>query len=212
MYKIGLTGGIGSGKSRVADMLAEWGASVIDADEISHALTAPGGAAMPAIAREFGPQAVAADGALDRAWMRDLVFREPTARGRLEALLHPLIGLHTEQAAAQARGLYLVFVVPCWSNPAAGAPGRPHLRGRLRPGHADRPGAETQWADGAGHQAYHGGTGCAGNPAGGRGRRHRQRWRHLARYLARAGKNSARPLARAGGRGQPARRQGGRYP
>ncbi|WP_154393352.1 dephospho-CoA kinase, partial [Bordetella pertussis] len=64
MYKIGLTGGIGSGKSRVADMLAEWGASVIDADEISHALTAPGGAAMPAIAREFGPQAVAADGAL----------------------------------------------------------------------------------------------------------------------------------------------------
>lgn len=103
MYKIGLTGGIGSGKSRVADMLAEWGASVIDADEISHALTAPGGAAMPAIAREFGPQAVAADGALDRAWMRDLVFREPTARGRLEALLHPLIGLHTEQAAAQAR-------------------------------------------------------------------------------------------------------------
>ncbi|MFQ6690990.1 dephospho-CoA kinase, partial [Bordetella pertussis] len=53
MYKIGLTGGIGSGKSRVADMLAEWGASVIDADEISHALTAPGGAAMPAIAREF---------------------------------------------------------------------------------------------------------------------------------------------------------------
>ncbi|MDM9561150.1 dephospho-CoA kinase [Bordetella petrii] len=112
MYKIGLTGGIGSGKTRVADMLAEWGAALIDTDEISHALTAPGGAAMPAIRDAFGAAAVTADGALDRAWMRDLVFRQPEARARLEALLHPLIGLHTARAAETAQGTYLVFVVP----------------------------------------------------------------------------------------------------
>ncbi len=112
MYKIGLTGGIGSGKTRVADMLAEWGAAVVDTDAISHDLTAPGGAAMPAIGQAFGDAAVAADGSLDRAWMRDLVFREPDARARLEAILHPLIGLHTRRAAEAAQGDYLVFVVP----------------------------------------------------------------------------------------------------
>jgi len=112
MYKIGLTGGIGSGKTRVADMLAEWGAALVDTDAIAHALTAPGGEAMPAIRAAFGPAAVAADGALDRAWMRDLVFRQPQARAQLEGILHPLIGLHTERAAAAARGAYLVFVVP----------------------------------------------------------------------------------------------------
>ncbi|MBO9357286.1 dephospho-CoA kinase [Bordetella petrii] len=112
MYKIGLTGGIGSGKTRVADMLAEWGAAVVDTDAISHDLTAPAGAAMPAIRAAFGDAAVAADGALDRAWMRDLVFRQPEARAQLEAILHPLIGLHTQRAAAAARGAYLVFVVP----------------------------------------------------------------------------------------------------
>jgi len=112
MYKIGLTGGIGSGKTRVADMLAGWGAALVDTDAIAHALTAPGGEAMPAIRAAFGPAAVAADGALDRAWMRDLVFRQPQARAQLESILHPLIGLHTERAAAAARGAYLVFVVP----------------------------------------------------------------------------------------------------
>ncbi|MBV7484402.1 dephospho-CoA kinase [Bordetella sp. BOR01] len=112
MYKIGLTGGIGSGKTRVADMLAEWGAALVDSDAIAHELTAPGGAAMPAIGQAFGAGAVAADGALDRAWMRDLVFRRPEARAQLEAILHPLIGQHTERAAAAAQGAYLVFVVP----------------------------------------------------------------------------------------------------
>ena len=112
MFKIGLTGGIGSGKTRVADMLAEWGAALVDTDAISHALTAPGGAAMPAIRQAFGTGAVAADGALDRAWMRDLVFRQPEARAQLEGILHPLIGLHTEHAAATAQGSYLVYVVP----------------------------------------------------------------------------------------------------
>jgi len=112
MYKIGLTGGIGSGKSRVADLLAEWGAAVIDTDRIAHELTGPGGAAMPALRAAFGEAAVGADGALDRAWMRDRVFRQPAERTRLEAVLHPLIGLHTEQQAARAQGAYLVFVVP----------------------------------------------------------------------------------------------------
>jgi dephospho-CoA kinase len=112
MYKIGLTGGIGSGKTRVADMLAEWGAALVDTDAIAHALTAPGGEAMPALVRAFGPQAAGPDGAMDRAWMRELVFREPEARARLEGILHPLIGAHTERAAAQAKGTYLVFVVP----------------------------------------------------------------------------------------------------
>lgn len=112
MYKIGLTGGIGSGKTRVANLLAEWGAALVDTDAIAHALTAPGGEAMPALQAAFGPEAVGADGALDRAWMRELVFKQPEARARLEDILHPLIGAHTERAAAQAQGAYLVFVVP----------------------------------------------------------------------------------------------------
>lgn len=112
MYKIGLTGGIGSGKTRVADMLAEWGAAVVDTDAIAHDLTAPGGDAIAAIRETFGDAAITTDGALNRAWMRDLVFRESDARARLEGILHPLIGAQTQRAAAQARGDYLVYVVP----------------------------------------------------------------------------------------------------
>lgn len=112
MYKIGLTGGIGSGKTRVADMLAEWGAAVVDTDAIAHDLTAPGGDAIAAIREAFGDVAITAGGALNRTWMRDLVFREPDARARLEGILHPLIGAQTQRAAAQAQGDYLVYVVP----------------------------------------------------------------------------------------------------
>ena len=112
MFSIGLTGGIGSGKSRVADMLGEWGASVVDTDEIARALTAAGGAAMPAIEREFGPGALTVDGALNRDWMRERAFADPQVRLRLEALLHPVIGQETERQAAAAQGPYLVFVVP----------------------------------------------------------------------------------------------------
>jgi len=112
MYSIGLTGGIGSGKSRVADLLGQWGAALIDTDQIAHALTGPGGAAMPALREAFGPQAVDASGALDRAWMRDRVFREPAQRERLQAVLHPMIDQQTREAAAQARGPYVVYVVP----------------------------------------------------------------------------------------------------
>ena len=112
MFNIGLTGGIGSGKSRVADMLAEWGAALVDTDEIARSLTAAGGAAMPAIEHEFGPQALTPDGALDRAWMRTQAFADSQVRRRLEAVLHPAIGRETQRQAAAARGSYLVFVVP----------------------------------------------------------------------------------------------------
>ncbi|MBR8654616.1 dephospho-CoA kinase [Achromobacter sp. Marseille-Q0513] len=112
IFKIGLTGGIGSGKSRVADMLAEWGASVVDTDEIARALTVAGGSAMPAIEQAFGAGALAEDGSLDRAWMRERAFADASVRQRLEAVLHPLIGDETERQADAARGCYLVFVVP----------------------------------------------------------------------------------------------------
>jgi len=112
MYKIGLTGGIGSGKSRVADFFQSWGASVIDTDAIAHSLTAPGGQAIEPIRRQFGDALVAPDGSLDRAAMRELVFRDPGARLRLEAILHPMISEVTQRRACEADGCYLVFVVP----------------------------------------------------------------------------------------------------
>jgi len=113
MYSIGLTGGIGSGKSRVADALQQWGAAVIDTDQISHALTAPDGAALPMLRDAFGPAIMDAKGALDRAALREHVFANPAARQRLEAILHPLISQETlRQAARQRSGSYLVYVVP----------------------------------------------------------------------------------------------------
>lgn len=112
MFSVGLTGGIGSGKSQVADYLAQWGAAVIDTDVISRALTAPGGAAMPAVQRAFGPAAQRADGGLDRDWMREQVFKDVAVRHALEAILHPLINQQVRAQAAVAHGLYCVIVVP----------------------------------------------------------------------------------------------------
>ncbi|TFL15480.1 dephospho-CoA kinase [Pusillimonas caeni] len=112
MLKIGLTGGIGSGKTRVADYFQSWGASVVDTDVIAHSLTAPGGRAIEAIRREFGAAMIGPDGALDRGAMRELVFHDPAARSRLEAILHPMIGEVTREQAQRAEGCYLVFVVP----------------------------------------------------------------------------------------------------
>ena len=114
IFRLGLTGGIGSGKSTVASMLAECGAAIIDSDAISRATTAAGGVALPAIAAEFGSQMIGADGALDRAVMRALVFADPSARQRLEAIIHPLVGQETERQAdaAAAQGKPLVFDVP----------------------------------------------------------------------------------------------------
>jgi dephospho-CoA kinase len=111
--RVGLTGGIGSGKSTVAAALARRGALVIDADAISRELTAPGGAALPAIAQAFGPAVIDASGALDRTRMRAEVFAQTEARARLEAILHPLIGQQTAaEAARAAAGQPVVFDVP----------------------------------------------------------------------------------------------------
>ncbi|MFO6418874.1 dephospho-CoA kinase [Hylemonella sp. W303a] len=94
--RLGLTGGIGSGKSTVASMLAARGAVVIDADAISRASTAPKGAAIEALRAAFGPEMIAADGSLDRARMRQRVFADPSARLRLEGIVHPLVHAQTE--------------------------------------------------------------------------------------------------------------------
>jgi dephospho-CoA kinase len=112
VFTVGLTGGIGCGKSTVADLFAARGASVIDTDQIAHALTAPHGAAMPALLAEFGDAFATPEGALDRARMRNLVFADPGARTRLEAILHPKIREATAAAAAIATGPYVIFVVP----------------------------------------------------------------------------------------------------
>ena len=111
-FAVGLTGGIGCGKTTVADMFAELGATLVDTDLIAHAMTAPHGPAMDALAAEFGPACVAPDGALDRAWMRALVFSDDSARARLEAILHPRIRDAALAAAAVATGAYVIFVVP----------------------------------------------------------------------------------------------------
>ena len=111
-FSIGLTGGIGSGKTTVADMFAARGASVIDTDLIAHQVTSAHGAAMPAIRAQFGDEYLLPNGAMDRAKMRELVFSDPAAKIRLEEIVHPLIRVTTETAAAQAQGCYLMFVVP----------------------------------------------------------------------------------------------------
>lgn len=112
VFSIGLTGGIGSGKTMIADMLAERGAAVIDTDQIAHQLTTPDGAAIPAIRTQFGADFLTSAGAMDRTKMREHVFSDPAAKNRLESILHPLIRRETEHASAQSQGAYLVFVVP----------------------------------------------------------------------------------------------------
>lgn len=110
--RIGLTGGIGSGKSAVADLFAAQGAAIVDADVAAHQLTAPGGRAMPSLIEAFGAEVCDAQGALDRAAMRERVFSDSLARARLESILHPLIGEAMRDAASHAVGDYLMFVVP----------------------------------------------------------------------------------------------------
>lgn len=109
---IGLTGGIGSGKSTVADLFAARGATLVDTDLIAHSLTGPGGAAMPAIHEAFGAAVIAADGRLDRPAMRALAFSDPSARKRLEAILHPMIREQSVREVRAATGHYVMLVVP----------------------------------------------------------------------------------------------------
>src|SRR5512134_2542714 len=110
--RVGLTGGIGSGKSTVAAIWVGRGATLVDTDAIARSLTDPGGTAMPAVRAEFGEQVVDARGALDRQRMRELAFTDPSAKRRLEAILHPLIGAGAMAQAAQSVSRVIVFDVP----------------------------------------------------------------------------------------------------
>lgn len=111
-FVVGLTGGIGSGKSTVAARLAALGAAVVDTDAIAHALTGAGGAALAGIRAAFGERVIAPDGSLDRAAMRALAFADAAARSRLEAILHPAIRAEADRAMSAASGAYGVLVVP----------------------------------------------------------------------------------------------------
>jgi len=114
-FSVGLTGGVGSGKSSIAMMLSSHGAGIVDADTIAHQLTSRGGAAIGALRDSYGTEAIAVDGSLDRPRMRARVFSDPAARARLESLLHPMIRNTMRERAAELleRGSqYVVFVVP----------------------------------------------------------------------------------------------------
>jgi dephospho-CoA kinase len=111
-YTVGLTGGIGSGKSAVADLFAKHGVAVVDSDEIARELTLAGGAAIDPIRRAFGPGVVGTDGALDRTRMRALAFGRAADRRKLEAILHPLIREESARRLERAGGAYAVLVVP----------------------------------------------------------------------------------------------------
>ena len=117
---VGVTGGIGSGKSTVAAMFVARGIVEVDTDRIAHRLTAPGGAAMPAITSAFGPEFLTPEGALDRAAMRVRAFADPDARRQLEAILHPLIRGVADAECAAAASPYVLLVVPLmaetWTN------------------------------------------------------------------------------------------------
>lgn len=111
-FVVGLTGGIGSGKSRAAELFSALGACVVDTDVVAHDLTAPGGAALPAITARFGADVLDARGALDRAGMRERVFADPAERRALEAILHPMIRAESQRRIARASARYVVHVVP----------------------------------------------------------------------------------------------------
>jgi dephospho-CoA kinase len=111
-FVVGLTGGIGSGKSIAAEEFARLGASVVDTDAIAHELTAAGGAAIAEVQRLFGKEIIGADGAMDRARVRARVFADPAAKKALEALLHPMIRDESLRRIAAAKGPYVLHVVP----------------------------------------------------------------------------------------------------
>lgn len=111
-FVVGLTGGIGSGKSAAADEFAALGATVVDTDIIAHELTEKGGAAMPGIEKLLGSEAVSADGSMNRRKVRERVFADPAAKRKLEALLHPMIREESARRIAAAAGPYVVHVVP----------------------------------------------------------------------------------------------------
>ncbi len=111
-FTVGLTGGIGSGKSAATERFAALGATIVDTDLIAHRLTARGGAAIAAIRQAFGEGVISTDGSLDRGAMRARVFAEPAARQQLEAILHPLIRAESARQCLAAPGPYVVMAVP----------------------------------------------------------------------------------------------------
>jgi dephospho-CoA kinase len=111
-FCVGLSGGIASGKSTVAQLFADLGAAIVDTDVIAHQLTRHNGAAMPAIAAAFGAAFVNQDGSLNRVAMRARVFANPSERQRLETILHPMINAETRAQGASVAGDYVMFVVP----------------------------------------------------------------------------------------------------
>ncbi|MCQ9372987.1 dephospho-CoA kinase [Methyloversatilis sp. XJ19-13] len=111
-FVVGLTGGIGSGKSAVAELFVQRGAALVDTDAIAHQLTGPHGAAIEPLREAFGDAFITADGALDRARMRSHAFADPAARAQLEALLHPLIRARARDEVAASAAPYVVLAVP----------------------------------------------------------------------------------------------------
>ncbi|MFM7503043.1 MAG: dephospho-CoA kinase, partial [Betaproteobacteria bacterium] len=109
---VGLTGGIGSGKSTVAACFQEKGITVIDTDDIAHRITAAGGVAMPAIISSFGDDVATPDGALDRQRMREIVFEDPRQRKKLESILHPMIREISEREISLAASAYVLLAIP----------------------------------------------------------------------------------------------------
>lgn len=112
MYVVAITGGIGSGKTTVANQFAELGIEVVDADVIAREVVEPGTPALAAIAAHFGPEVITPDGQLDRRRLRERVFTDPQAKGWLNALLHPLIRTEMQRQCAAARSPYCLLVVP----------------------------------------------------------------------------------------------------
>lgn len=112
MYVVAITGGIGSGKTTVANQFAELGIEVVDADVIAREVVEPGTPALAAIATHFGPEVITPDGQLDRRRLRERVFTDPQAKGWLNALLHPLIRTEMQRQCAATRSPYCLLVVP----------------------------------------------------------------------------------------------------
>lgn len=111
-WVLGLTGGIGSGKSTVADLFVARGASLVDTDAIAHELTGAQGAALPELVAAFGSRVLAPDGSLNRPYLREKVFSDPEAKARLESILHPWIRSLSAERCRQSRAPYVVLAVP----------------------------------------------------------------------------------------------------
>jgi dephospho-CoA kinase len=124
-YLVAVTGGIGSGKSTVADRFAARGIVLVDADLIAHQMTAPNGPAMPRLIETFGPGIRAADGSMDRAEMRSRVFKDPAAREQLESILHPMIRAESDRQIREAGSPYVMLVIPLLVE-TGGGKGRSH--------------------------------------------------------------------------------------